>query len=134
MKYYDIPIYKIQECLVTPYENPPWEYSNFTEKDVILYVNNGIFEKKWDYTDNRESNIARIAYFYEFGWNDPIHIDVGIPSLDYYEIKIDDGNHRLYAAILRGDKTILADISGELDYAEELFGIKILGERNETKI
>ena len=35
-----------------------------------------------------------------------------------------DGNHRLAAASLRGDPSILAIVSGDLDYALELFGVE----------
>jgi hypothetical protein len=56
----------------------------------------------------------KIEAFYLNGWDDPISIDVGIPHLGYYgpAWPITDGNHRFYAAILRGDETILACVSG----------------------
>ncbi|EVT82546.1 hypothetical protein Z046_32460 [Pseudomonas aeruginosa VRFPA09] len=36
---------------------------------------------------------------------------------------VTDGNHRLAAAIFRGDATIPALVDGELEHAFELFGV-----------
>ncbi|KGM36201.1 hypothetical protein P409_00490 [Inquilinus limosus MP06] len=58
------------------------------------------------------------------GWHQPIHVDVGVPSLGFTpRWPIEDGNHRLYAAKLRGDTHILVTISGSVDLAAELFGV-----------
>jgi len=47
--------------------------------------------------------------------SDPILIDVGLPSLGYYmDDIIMDGWHRIYATIMRRDKFIKADLSGEI--------------------
>ncbi len=63
----------------------------------------------------------RIAALVVYGWNNyPIELDVGIPSLDFYEHRIIDGVHRLAAAIVLGKKRIKSIISGELSYAKEL--------------
>lgn len=59
------------------------------------------------------------------GWTDAIEIDVGIPRLRYYPgWAVVDGNHRLYAAVIRGDTHILTSIAGDLGYAAQRFGIK----------
>jgi hypothetical protein len=52
---------------------------------------------------------------------------VGIPHLGYYgpAWPITDGNHRFYAAILRGDETILACVSGCVETANELLNPEI---------
>lgn len=58
-------------------------------------------------------HITRIAWFVVHGWNDPIHVDVGVPSLGFYpKWPLEDGNHRFAAAIIRGDRIILANMSG----------------------
>lgn len=62
----------------------------------------------------------RIAYFIRFGWFDPIEVDVGIPSLGYCVFSMDDGYHRLNAAIWLKHKTILASVCGEFDEIEKL--------------
>lgn len=68
-------------------------------------------------------HVKRIAYFVEHGWNDPISIDVGVPGLSEPEWLIEDGNHRLAAAIYLRDKEILAEVSGSLEHAKMLFGV-----------
>jgi hypothetical protein len=53
----------------------------------------------------------------------PIEIDVGVPSLGCnIDWPIYDGNHRLGAAIYRNDEYIPVEISGDIDYAMNLFG------------
>lgn len=57
------------------------------------------------------------------GWNDPITLDVGLPWAPGYREPwvVADGNHRLYAAILRGDSHILAVLGGCITTAYRLF-------------
>lgn len=64
----------------------------------------------------RSEHISLIAWFVVHGWIDPIQIDVGVPSLGCYpKWPLEDGNHRFAAAIIRGDTTIDAHMSGEVD-------------------
>lgn len=71
------------------------------------------YDAETDY-EFRKYHVGRIAYLVKHPATDPISIDVGIPSLGMTVAwQIDDGNHRLSAAIVRGDKTILAVFSGE---------------------
>lgn len=72
----------------------------------------------------REGHIRKIAYFVKNGFNDPISIDLGFPEMNAVNTGhiIDDGNHRLAAAIIRGDKEIKAQIHGSADYIKE-FGL-----------
>jgi hypothetical protein len=65
----------------------------------------------------------RIAWLMKNGWEEPIQLDVGIPSLGYYPHILTDGHHRLCAAILTGEHWIKAQVSGAIDYAFELFGV-----------
>lgn len=63
---------------------------------------------------SKSDHIRRIAWFAVHGWRAPISVDVGVPSLGCVpRWAIIDGNHRFAAAIIRGDKTIRAEISGE---------------------
>lgn len=48
----------------------------------------------------RWKHIARVAYLLEKGWKDPIQ--VSLPTTNC-EMDIHDGNHRLLAAVVRGD-------------------------------
>lgn len=67
---------------------------------------------------NRMWHIRRVAWFVENGKNMELELDVGVPSLGYEpDWMISDGNHRFAAAIIRGDKTIEAELEGDIDYA-----------------
>lgn len=64
----------------------------------------------------RNFHITRIAWFVVHGWDDPVSIDVGVPSLGCYpKWPLKDGNHRFAAAIIRGDYFILASMSGAIN-------------------
>lgn len=51
---------------------------------------------------------GRVRFLARQGWLDAIQIDVGVPSLGYSgpEWPVTDGNHRLWASILRGEAFI----------------------------
>lgn len=67
---------------------------------------------------------ARIAYFVFTGFDDPISLDVGIPSKGYYvDWIVTDGNHRLAASIFSGLGTVPAEFSGEVEVFKQLFDI-----------
>ena len=71
-----------------------------------------------------DDHAGRIAYLVKNEAQDPIQIDVGVPSMNcHVEWFIQDGNHRLAAAIYAERTTIKADVGGQIDYAEELFGM-----------
>jgi len=72
-----------------------------------------------DWTQPREYHVERIAYLVRHGWEDPIEMDLGIPTLQYVPLwPIEDGHHRFAAALYRGDDTILVDAAGETDWIE----------------
>lgn len=79
----------------------------------------------------KEQHIKKISYFVKYGFNDPIHIDVGIPVLNYYRnYLVTDGNHRLASAIykldiLKEDTLVPCSITGQISYAQEL-GLNII--------
>lgn len=66
---------------------------------------------------------GRIAYLIQHPAPDPILIDVGVPGWGRVDWIILDGNHRVAAAMLRGDKQIAASVMGSLEYAHALFGV-----------
>jgi len=75
----------------------------------------------FDVDEARQKHIQKIAYFVKNGFDNPIDIDVGVPSMNcYVSHMIEDGNHRLAAAIIRKDKIIKCSIMGEGSYAQEL--------------
>ena len=69
-------------------------------------------------------HVRRIAYLVTHGWTEPIEIDVGVPTLGCnIDWVILDGHHRLAAAIFRGDANVLVSVSGDVDYAGQLFNV-----------
>jgi hypothetical protein len=58
---------------------------------------------------------ARVAFLVANPTDDPVCIDVGIPSLGHYCLCIEDGNHRLAAAYVSGKDTISLTYSGAED-------------------
>ena len=68
------------------------------------------------------AHAERVAWFVQHGWNDPIDIDVGVPSLGcHVRWVVLDGNHRWAAALWRGDATIAAEWAGSVEVAKALF-------------
>lgn len=77
---------------------------------------------------------ARIAYLAQYGWDDALEVDVGIPSMGcHVNWAVTDGNHRLAAAAFRGDADILASVGGCLDTAFKLFGVDCQEKQLETE-
>lgn len=69
--------------------------------------------------ENRDRHIQKVAWFVKNGFNDPIEIDVGSSRLGIMvDHLVQDGNHRLAAAIIRGDKTIKAHVGGSIEDAQ----------------
>lgn len=70
---------------------------------------------------DREGHAGRIAWFVVHGWNDPLAVDVGVPSLGCCPAwLVGDGNHRFSAAIYRGDHTVRAIVDGDVKIIEQL--------------
>ncbi len=116
--------------LWNPFSDNPWCLDRpITQSDikVAIRTNNLLPPMSNDivpYSTAPLDHITRIAWFVVHGWNDPINIDVGVPSLGCYPIwPLMDGNHRFAAAIIRGDNVILANMSGAVSeiskYCEE---------------
>lgn len=73
------------------------------------------------FADETDQHHVRIAWLARFGWMDPISIDVGCPSLGYTNLTLEDGYHRLCAAVISRRVKILVCAGGEIDQMEELF-------------
>lgn len=116
--------------LCDPFAQPPWaEVAGLTIDGVRQAMQAGVelahaySAKDREASWTVEDHIARIAYLVQQGWHEPIKVDVGVPHLgSYVEWPIMDGNHRLAAAIVRGDTHILASVSGCEDTMRQLFG------------
>lgn len=76
-------------------------------------------------TPDTDDHAGRIAYLVRHKASDPISVDVGCPVLEYWgpDWIVTDGNHRLAAALYRGDTVISAQVTGEVEWACELLGI-----------
>lgn len=123
-----IPLARLR-AICDPFTCPPWPKARgVSSKRVLGCLAAKTFEPAPIAHD--ASGIAhcrRIAWLMQEGWFDPIEVEVPIPGLGGPILwNIQDGNHRTYAAVLRGDEAISALISGSLNYAEELFGIRLL--------
>lgn len=71
----------------------------------------------WDIS-SKEQHIQRIAWFVcNFSDDYPIEIDFGIPG--YCNLQVDDGNHRLAAAIYSEKEFILAICGGDVSEIEK---------------
>lgn len=110
-----------------PVKTTPWVCIPFEQRDVAKALLRpdvyGQYSEPVERDDiSPAGHINRIAFLIRNGWNDPIEIDVGVPSLGcYVDWAIIDGNHRLYAAIYRGDTHIKANVGGDLNYVKALF-------------
>lgn len=80
---------------------------------------------KNDDAQARHYHRCRIAWMVVHRDDTPIEIDVGAPSLGWTPRRppfdFIDGNHRLCAAVLRGDATIRVGYGGECDRMAVLF-------------
>ena len=75
----------------------------------------------------RKTHVERIAWLVENDWAQPIQLDVGSPSMGYTpmsKVNVLDGNHRLAAAIVRGDDYIYAWVDGSVSRIHDLFSRK----------
>lgn len=112
--------------IANPLRDWPWACQAPSSDELKLLLMNAQLEPEPVHTDECASRHAgRIRYLAESGWSDAIMLDVGIPILGYIgpDWPVTDGNHRLAAASLRGDKTIDVDVSGQLSHAADLLGV-----------
>lgn len=76
-------------------------------------------------TGSASEHIGRIKYLARHGWTEPLEMDVGVPCLGYFgpQWPLIDGNHRLWAATLRGDVQIEIEVAGQVSHAATLLGV-----------
>lgn len=125
-----IPVAKILDQIDDPFGR--WDvFKPVSQEKVMEAVLDGSYALAGDsYSHGTGSgaqsvmwHARRIAWLMKNGWDAPIDIDVGIPSMGYYPYILVDGHHRLCAAIITGETEIKAQVSGAIDYAFELFGV-----------
>ena len=113
-----IPVHRIaRHC--NPFGLSPWGVP-LTRADV----RHALRQRRLVATHGGDDHPGRIAYFVENPARDAIEIDVGVPVLGYLpDWLVQDGNHRLAAAIFSGRMEILADVQGQLSRAKRIFGV-----------
>ena len=122
-----LPVVKLA-ALCDPFLNP-WTGESFVAEDVHIALARGElnetpFESNLSWT--LAHHISRIAWLVKHGWDTPVEVDVGVPSLGgYVEWMLTDGCHRLAAAIVLGHPTIDACVSGDVEYGLDLFGVAV---------
>src|SRR5579859_2462738 len=109
------------KSLLIALDNDPFSQHRINEQMVRDALLHGTYHEAHESYSNgldgcatyRDSDwhAKRVAYLVQYGWDAPIILDVGIPSLGYVPYPLLDGHHRLCAAIIRGDKTIRAEVS-----------------------
>lgn len=114
----DLPVRRLaQHC--NPFRATPWGL-----RVTKAQVRQALRERRLVSVPGTEDHAGRIAYLVENTASDPIEIDVGVPALGcWVDWLVQDGNHRLAAAIFAGHPLISAGVAGQLDYAQELFGV-----------
>lgn len=114
--------------LCDPLASPPWEVAPITPHDVWDRVTAGDFTHcdarardvaPWKRPVCRECDIRRIAEFVVAGWPDadeahPITVDLGVGTY-WPGWVVTDGNHRLAAALVRGDAFVDVATAGDWD-------------------
>lgn len=124
-----VPVSRLAK-LTNPYDNP-WQGDEFTTEDVKKAIEEKRFcaEPYLEQTCFRwptSKHIERIAYLAVHGWTDPLHVDVGIPSLGFMPAcPVTDGNHRLAAAMYAKKRYVDCSISGEVRAIKMLLGVDV---------
>jgi len=113
---------------LNPFRDNPWTAFNscITKREIEKAIQQRRFQKNHRFCrEVRREHIERIAFLVSQMDISPIEIDVGAPELDknYDGVIITDGWHRLAAAIYCQNETILANISGSLEYARQILGV-----------
>ena len=126
----------IAASIANPVVNPPWIISNLDNLDstvssrllekVFCAIRKGNFNELPSHSvvESISYHAKRIAFLTrKDSWYDPVVVDSDAHlSNDHPFI---DGNHRLYAAIIRGDKNIKVNFVGNteniIDIVEEIF-------------
>jgi hypothetical protein len=104
-----------------PFTSNIWGKGLLTEDEVVQAVAEGRLNGTPFSTDLLDEwthlmHVERVAYLVVNPSDKPIEVDVGIPHLGcHVDWPVQDGNHRLAAAICRGDKKIRVEASGACD-------------------
>lgn len=107
-------------AVCNPFEACPWGEA-VTREDVRQALAEGRLVAA-PLPNNIGDHAGRIAYLVQNMASDPISVDVGAPDLGcHVEWPVVDGNHRLAAALYRGDATLAVSWSGSENFFREQF-------------
>jgi hypothetical protein len=119
---------RLLEEMLDPYGSPPWEGSRpFAPLDVHAAAAAGQLTSRRLLAGELldfDVHVGRVAYLMGTWRND----GSDPPALEVLEddtLIVNDGYHRICAAIARGAVNMCVDVAGYLDSAEELFGVTI---------
>jgi len=116
------------QAIADPFVMHPWGSPGITPADVRRAYERGHFqpnepEKQASLGRRGADHVARIAHLMRQGWTDPLQLDVGIPELgDRPDQVVQDGFHRLAAAIVLDKPWVYVDIAGSATQARHLLG------------
>jgi hypothetical protein len=127
-EHFELPIGVAQQ-ITDPVARPPWitkeDYRANELKDMVsnCLQRGDVHPTPWEkdtiyklYQTPILLHAKRIAWFIINGWNDPICYDFGCPDFGYHpSYPVSDGNHRLYAAIFKGDTSVKSSYEGQLE-------------------
>jgi hypothetical protein len=133
----EIPVARLLERITHPLSGEQWDCAPLTACMIEACLLKGDYEghdksysheimalyRPYTPEKRRDYHIRRIAWLVKNGWDEPVEIDVGIPSMNYWPYPLIDGHHRLCAAIYLQHPHICASVAGCLEYALELFGV-----------
>lgn len=118
---------------LSPLGRPFWTSEPVTPAQVMAAVRDGrlrptpVPESSQAWSDTA-AHAERVAWYYVQGLSaeDCIEIDVGVPSLGCFVTEpVQDGNHRLAAALIRGDPGIPCSIGGSDEEVRRRFGADV---------
>ncbi len=115
--------------IIDPIANPPWHDGiDVSERGVAAALAAGRYEKR-PYSSNlvtvcgkgwtSQRHEERIAWLVANPPLDPIEVEISC----YGDAGVDDGMHRLYAAVIRGDVTVRVRIGGFIDHGPQALGV-----------
>lgn len=112
--------------LYNPIADPPWDGCEaITSKDVEDALVDGRLRDQHVGAGNQNTTIRhhaeRIAWLIENPDPTPITIDLQHARFGRVDYILEDGNHRTWAAIMRGDETIRANFVSDTKYVEDYF-------------
>ena len=101
-----------------------------TDQVIAALIEGRLLDRPVGLHDDREyqdpqAHAARVAFFVQHGLSDQdfLEIDVGVPELNcFVREPVQDGNHRLAAALIRGDEWVACSIGGSETLIRKLFG------------